>query len=219
MGVMGIDLGTTTISIVMMDADSGAILGSRTVAHHGFLEGHIPESKIQDPNRMLEVVKSAAAELTQAFGAPECIGLTGQMHGMLYVDYQGEAVSPLYIWQDGCGNLTMENGETYAAFLRKTGGAASAGFGLTTHYYLQKNGMIPEKAAKMVTICDYVGMKLCGSSKAVIANDMAASWGCFDLRSRKFLVSEMETLGVDTSYLPELLESMNPWVTHRRASP
>ena len=38
MGVMGIDLGTTTISIVMMDADSGAILGSRTVAHHGFLE-------------------------------------------------------------------------------------------------------------------------------------------------------------------------------------
>ena len=95
MGVMGIDLGTTTISIVMMDADSGAILGSRTVAHHGFLDGHIPESKIQDPNRMYEVVKLAAAELTKEFGAPECIGLTGQMHGMLYVDHQGEAVSPL----------------------------------------------------------------------------------------------------------------------------
>lgn len=210
MGVMGIDLGTTTISIVMMDADSGAILGSRTVAHHGFLNGHIPESKIQDPNRMYEVVKSAAAELTKEFGTPECIGMTGQMHGMLYVDHQGEAVSPLYIWQDGCGNLAMENGETYASLLRKTGGAASAGFGLTTHYYLQKNGMIPEKAEKMVTICDYVGMKLCGSGKAVIANDMAASWGCFDLRSRKFLVSEMKALGVDTSYLPELLEKHEP---------
>lgn len=210
MGVMGIDLGTTTISIVMMDAGSGAILGSRTVAHHGFLDGHIPESKIQDPNRMYEVVKSAAAELTKEFGMPECIGLTGQMHGMLYVDHQGEAVSPLYIWQDGCGNLAMENGETYASFLRKTGGAASAGFGLTTHYYLQKNGMIPTDAVKMVTICDYVGMKLCGSSKAVIANDMAASWGCFDLRERRFLVSEMEALGVDTSYLPELLEKHEP---------
>jgi hypothetical protein len=59
----------------------------------------------------------------------------------------------------------MENGESYASFLRKSGGAASAGFGLTTHFYLQKNGMIPENAVKMVTICDYVGMKLCGSSR------------------------------------------------------
>ena len=203
---MGIDLGTTTVSVVMMDGESGAILGSRTVAHQGFLDGHIPESKIQDPNRMFDVVKTASAELSEEFGAPECIGLTGQMHGMLYVDAQGEAVSPLYIWQDGCGNLPMENGESYASFLRKSGGAASAGFGLTTHFYLQKNGMIPENAEKMVTICDYVGMKLCGSSRAVIAKDMAASWGCFDLRQRRFLVSEMEALGVDTSYLPELME-------------
>ena len=206
MNVMGIDLGTTTVSVVIADGKSGAILGSRTVAHQGFLDGHIPEARIQDPRRMLDVVRRAAAELSEAFGAPECIGLTGQMHGMLYVDAQGDAVSPLYIWQDGCGNLTMDSGETYASYLRKTGGAASAGFGLTTHFYLQKNGMIPENAAKMVTICDYVGMKLCGSRKAVIAKDMAASWGCFDLRERRFLTAQMEALGVDTSYLPELME-------------
>jgi len=206
MNVMGIDLGTTTVSVVMMDGESGAILGSRTVAHHGFLDGHIPEAKIQDPQRMVDVVKTAAAELEREFGAPEAIGLTGQMHGMLYVDARGEAVSPLYIWQDGCGNLAMDSGETYASYLRQTGGAASAGFGLTTHFYLQKNGMIPANAVKMVTICDYVGMKLCESCKAVIAKDMAASWGCFDLRERRFLVEEMEALGVDTSFLPELME-------------
>ena len=205
MGVMGIDLGTTTVSIIMMDAENGAILGSRTVAHQGFLDGHIPEAKIQDPHRMLAVVKTAAAELAHEFGAPECIGLTGQMHGMLYVNAQGEAVSPLYIWQDGCGNLVMDSGETYASYLRKTGGAAAAGFGLTTHFYLQKNGRIPKEAEKMVTICDYVGMQLCGSSKAVIAEDMAASWGCYDLQNGKFLTEEMEQLGLDTSYLPELM--------------
>lgn len=206
MGVLGIDLGTTTVSVVMMDPESGAILGSRTVAHRGFLDGHIPEAKIQDPNRMYEVVKLAEAELTREFGVPECIGLTGQMHGMLYVNEQGEAVSPLYIWQDGCGNLPMEEGESYASFLRNSGGAASAGFGLTTHFYLQKNGMIPENAVKMVTVCDYVGMKLCGRSKAVIAKDMAASWGCFNLRECRFLTQEMEALGLDTSYLPELMD-------------
>lgn len=207
MGVLGIDLGTTTVSVVMMDEESGAILGSRTVAHHSFLEGHIPQSKIQDPNRMYEVVQQAMAELSDEFGTPSCIGLTGQMHGMLYVNSQGQAVSPCYIWQDGCGNLPMENGETYASYLRKAGGAASAGFGLTTHFYLQKNGMIPPEASKMVTVCDYAGMKLCASARAVIARDMAASWGCFDLREGKFLTAQMEELGVDTAYLPELMET------------
>ena len=205
MRVMGIDMGTTTVSVIMMDAETGVILGSRTVAHHGFLDGHIPQSKIQSPEQLYQVASAAAAELSAEFGAPACIGLTGQMHGMLYVNGRGEAVSPLYIWQDGCGNLSMEGEETYAAFLRKTGGAASAGFGLTTHFYLQKNGMIPADAVKMVTICDYIGMRLCKSGRAVIAKDMAASWGCFDLREGKFLTEQMEALGLDTSYLPELM--------------
>ena len=207
MRTMGIDLGTTTVSVVMMDGVSGEILGSRTIAHNAFLKGHIPESKIQDADLMWNVVKSAMTELTETFGKPGCIGLTGQMHGMLYVDSEGDAVSPLYIWQDGCGNLDMESGESYASFLRKTGGAAAAGFGLTTHFYLQKNGMIPQNAVKMATICDYVGMKLCGRKEPVIAKDMAASWGCFDLQKGCFLTDEMEQLGVDTSYLPELMDA------------
>ena len=206
MRAMGIDLGTTTVSVIMMDAKSGEILGSRTIAHQAFLEGHIPESKVQDAGLLWNVVENTVSELSEIFGAPACIGLTGQMHGMLYVDSEGEAASPLYIWQDGCGNLPMEDGKSYASNLRKTGGAASAGFGLTTHFYLQKNGLIPENAAKMVTICDYVGMKLCQRKTAVIAKDMAASWGCFDLAEGKFLVNEMKQLGVDTSYLPELME-------------
>lgn len=206
MRAMGIDIGTTTASIIMMNADSGEILGSRTIAHDAFLDGHVPEAKIQDANKLYQVAEAAVLELSDEFGAPDCIGLTGQMHGMLYVDIEGEAVSPLYIWQDGCGNFKMEDGKSYAEYLRQTGGAASTGFGLTSHFYLQKNNMIPDSAVKMVTICDYVGMKLCGRKTPVIAKDMAASWGCFDLENKKFLVDEMEKIGVDTSYLPELLE-------------
>lgn len=206
MRTMGIDIGTTTASIIMMDAQSGEILRSKTIAHHGFLQGHIPESKIQDPKLLYRLVRQAVEELSAECGAPDCIGLTGQMHGMLYVDACGEAVSPLYIWQDGCGNLMTENGMTYVEVLRQTGGAASTGFGLTTHFYLQKNGMIPAQAKKMVTISDYIGMKLCGSAHAVIAGDMAASWGCFDLAKGCFLTEELEKLGLDTSYLPELMD-------------
>ncbi len=206
MRAMGIDLGTTTASIIMMDAASGEILGSKTIAHDAFLEGHVPQSKIQDAKKLFTIVEGAVIALSDEFGAPDCIGLTGQMHGMLYVDSEGEAVSPVYIWQDGCGNFKMEDGRSYAESLRETGGAASTGFGLTSHFYLQKNNMIPENAVKMATISDYIGMKLCGRKEPVIAKDMAASWGCFDLKNGKFLVEEMEKVGVDVSYLPELLE-------------
>lgn len=206
MRAMGIDIGTTTASIIMMDAVSGEILGSRTIAHNAFIEGHVAEAKIQDADKLYQVAEMAVLELSEEFGAPDCIGLTGQMHGMLYVDSEGNAVSPLYIWQDACGNFKMKDGRSYAEKLRETGGAASTGFGLTSHYYLQMNQMIPEMAVKMVTICDYVGMKLCGRKTPVIAKDMAASWGCFDLENKNFLVKEMGEIGVDTSYLPELLD-------------
>lgn len=207
MRAMGIDIGTTTASIIMMDAGSGEILGSRTIAHDAFIKGHVPEAKVQDAQKLYKAAESAVIELSNEFGAPDCIGLTGQMHGMLYVDENGEAVSPVYIWQDGCGNFKMEDGKSYAEKLRETGGAASTGFGLTSHFYLQKNNMIPAEAVKMSTISDYIGMKLCGRKEPVIAKDMAASWGCFDLKNGKFLMEEMKSVGVDTSYLPKLMDN------------
>ena len=206
MRILGIDIGTTTISVIMIDGNSGEAIGTRTIAHHGFLEGHIPASKIQDPQKMLEITKTAVKELTDEFGAPDSIGLTGQMHGMLYVDGEGNAVSPAYIWQDGCGNEMMEDGMTYAEYMKKAGGAAASGFGLISHFYLQKNGMIPAEAVKMSTISDYIGMKLCGRTTPVIAVDMAASWGCFDLEKGDFYREELEKLGVDLKYLPEILK-------------
>ena len=207
MRILGIDIGTTTISVLMIDGDSGEAIGNRTIAHHAFLEGHIPASKIQDPQKMLEITKTAVRELSEEHGVPDSIGLTGQMHGMLYVDAEGNAVSPAYIWQDGCGNIRRSKfGKTYAETLKEAGGAAASGYGLVTHYYLQENEMIPETAVKMCTISDYIGMKLCERKTPVIAVDMAASWGCFNLEKGDFYREALEAIGVDLSYLPEILK-------------
>ena len=42
MQVLGIDIGTTTISVIMINGESGEAIGTRTIAHHGFIEGHMP---------------------------------------------------------------------------------------------------------------------------------------------------------------------------------
>lgn len=204
MRTMGIDIGTTTISVILVDGESGALLGSRTIPHQAFIKGELPGNRVQDPHKLVELTKKAVCELSEEAGAPDCIGLTGQMHGVLYVNAEGQAVTPLYTWQDESGNEKTEDGRTYADTL-KTVGAAAAGYGLTTHFYLQKNGKIPAEAVKMTTISDYVGMQLCGRKEPVIARDMAASWGCFDLKRGDFRRKELEDCGVNIHYLPEIL--------------
>lgn len=204
MRAMGIDIGTTTISIIMIDGDSGALLGSSTIAHKAFLKGSAA-SRIQDPERIWKLTRQAVVEMTEKYGRPDSIGMTGQMHGVLYVNGKGDAVSPLYTWQDGSGNELLEDGRTYADILREATGSAASGYGLTTHFYLQKKGLIPAEAEKMTTISDYIAMKLCGNRIPVIARDMAASWGCFDLEIGDFCRDELENLGVRLDLLPEIV--------------
>lgn len=203
MKVMGIDNGTTSISIVILDMETGELVARETMNHKSFLAGETPEDKIQDPERIWRFTKEKMDELIRTYGVPEGIGLTGQMHGMLYVDGEGRAVSPLYTWQDGNGNRILKDGKSCADILKNMVGNAAAGYGLTTHFYLQKTGRIPESAVKMTTISDYIAMKLCGRKEPVIGMDMAASWGCYELEDREFKYEALERAGVDITYLPE----------------
>ena len=159
MYALGIDIGTTSLSLALVDIDSGALIARDTVNHGSFIPDTLPEGKVQDPERIVALAKERAAAMISRYGQPACIGLTGQMHGMLYTDKSGRAVSPLYTWQDGRGRMKMADGRTYAQALTERGlGAAAGGFGLTTHFFMRENGLVPPDAAGMATISDYLGM-------------------------------------------------------------
>lgn len=191
MKIMGIDIGTTTVSVVMTDTETGKLLARETVEHNSFLQSSKPEQKLQDPERIYEIVRELLIKQQKENGLPDGIGFTGQMHGMLYVDASGKAVSPLYTWQDGSGEIPLENGKTCAELLQGVGAAAS-GYGVVTHFYLQNKGQIPKDAVRMTTISDYIAMRLCENTVPVIGLDMAASWGCFDLQKQEFLYEALE---------------------------
>lgn len=203
MKTMGIDIGTTTVSIVLLDIASGTLIDRVTVEHHAFYKETLPDEKIQDPERIYRVVKENMQSMIDRQGKPDVIGFTGQMHGMLYIDALGNAVSPLYTWQDERSD--RKNGDhSSVGYLKKYVGYTAAGYGLSTHFYLQKTGAIPESAVKMVTISDYIAMRLCQCKEAMIGADMAASWGCFDLKHKRFLEEELAQAGVEISYLPKV---------------
>jgi sedoheptulokinase len=95
MKTLGLDIGTTSISAVVFEAETG-VLAARTIKNDTFLESR-PWERIQDPLKIQKAAVSLVEELAAAFPDVSAIGVTGQMHGILYLNSQGKPVSPLYI--------------------------------------------------------------------------------------------------------------------------
>ena len=127
------------------------------------------------------------------------------MHGILYVNAEGEAVSPLYTWQDMRGSLLYKDGMSYAAYLSKqTGFPLSTGFGLVTHYYNKVNSLVPQNAVKLCTIMDYTAIRLTGKCEPLVDCSNAASLGFFDKEKLAFDKEALWNVGIDSSILPEI---------------
>ena len=178
MKAIGIDIGTTSVCGVVIDVDSGEVLKSLTKNSNAFIKTENEWEKIQSVDKIMETAMGILEECIDADVV--AIGVTGQMHGLVYTDENGEAVSPLYTWQDERGNLPYGD-TTYAKHLK-----SFAGYGTVTDFYNRENGQRPDSAVSFCTIHDYFVMKLCGLKCALMHASDAASYGCYDLKEHKF---------------------------------
>ena len=177
MQAIGIDLGTTGLCAVVLDADTGAVLRTLSAPNDTWIAGQAWE-RLQDADR---IVAAATALLDALLGEDTAvIGVTGQMHGIVYTDKAGHAVSPLYTWQDGRGDLPCGD-TTCAARLN-----SHSGYGLVTDLYNRENGLVPPDAVGFCTVHDYLVMRLCGLTRAAVHPTDAASFGCFDVVQKRF---------------------------------
>jgi len=109
MKTLGWDIGTTTISAVILD--NGAAAEVISVDNASVIPGQ-PWERLQGPGIILERSMKLVEELLCRHPDTAAIGVTGQMHGILYLDKLGDHVSPLYTWQDGRGDLPCREART-----------------------------------------------------------------------------------------------------------
>ena len=185
---LGIDIGTTTICAAVLE--DGCFITSETCKNNSFLAPTLPGERIQDAQLILDTALRTADMLFARYPDIKRIGVTGQMHGILYLDGGGNAVSPLYTWQDARGDAPCEkstDGQSWTAYLNsETGLSAATGYGLVTHAYNLAHGLVPTGAVTLCTIGDYIAMKLCGRQTPVIDASNAAGLGFFDAEKRTF---------------------------------
>jgi xylulokinase len=97
-GLLGIDLGTSSVKAVVTDIDGNVI---------GHAVGHYPVSTPQpgrsetDPLEWLAATRAAVQHaVAQAQAEPVALGLSGQMHGVVATGEDGHPLRPAMLWSD-----------------------------------------------------------------------------------------------------------------------
>ena len=166
MKAIGIDIGTTTISGVVVEVDErrhSTVIEAKTIQNGSFIRTSNEWERIQDAEKIIQKVKVVVDEFIDKYPDAHNIGLTGQMHGIVYVDKEGNCVSPLYTWQDARGSICDGNQIPLTEEIRERCQIhAASGYGLVTHIYNIRHNLVPDSALSFCTIMDYFGMHLTG---------------------------------------------------------
>ena len=205
---IGIDLGTSAVKLLLMDA-SGAVLN--TVSRSYPISFPHPGWSEQDPRSWREAVLGGIPELLRGFDASAVagIGAGGQMHGLVALDSDGEVIRPAILWNDGCTSAEVEYlNETVgrAELSRRTANIAFAGFTAPKLLWLRRHE--PESFARISKIMlpkDYINYILTG----VHCTDFSDASGTLllDVEHRRWSPEMLSLCGVSEAQLPRLYES------------
>lgn len=209
---IGIDIGTTNISVVLL-GNNKKIIDIVSEKNNTKIEEDSFAS-LQDPLLIEKTVTNLLSQIINKHSniSINGIGIANQMHGILYVNQSGEAISSFYNWQDKRGDELFCS-TTFSEYITQTTqDKVSTGYGLVTHFYNQHFNRIPQGTYKILDIGSYVISALTKKSAdaVYIHPSNAQSWGLYDDTQQAFKHNEISSLSIDTSLLPQIKESNIP---------
>jgi xylulokinase len=210
--LIGLDVGTSGTKAILID-ETGAVLKSAASAHT--LEVTQPGWAEQDPRQW----RHAAFDCLEQIGLNDvdAIGLTGQMHGSVFLDKNGEVVRPALLWCDQrtvqeCSEIESAVG---AERLRNiTGNPALTGFQLPKTLWLRNNELSRFQQVERVLLPkDYIRKELTGVEAADVSD--ASGVGCLNVRERNWSTEVLLDLELDPRLLPPVVESAEQTGAHQ----
>jgi xylulokinase len=207
---LGVDVGTGGTRAVLIDR-TGKVVASFASEHAPIHSEHIGWAE-QDPEDWWRAGREAIAGAMAASGLAgseiEAVGLTGQMHGCVMLDADGQVLRPALIWcdqrtQPQCDWLTEKIG--FERLIELTCNPALPNFTLTKLLWVREHQ--PEIFARIAhVLCpkDYVRYRLTGE----FAMDMQEASGTLllDVAHRRWSTEVAEAAGIPIAWLPRLFE-------------
>ena len=86
----------------------------------------------------------------------------------------------------------------------KKGARCAPGYGMGTHLYNLKMGLVPLGAQSFCTLADWLGMALTGRERPLLHQSQAAALGLYDSASRSFQEEIARSVGMNPGLFPSV---------------
>ncbi len=214
--VIGMDVGTTGAKALAID-EKGAVVASALVEYP--LIAPKPGWAEQDPQDWEKASLEALSQLSAGLGSRvqdvKGLGLTGQMHGSVFLDSKGEVLRNPILWCDQrtasqCEEITERVGAE--KLIKMVCNPALTGFTAPKILWLRENEPhLYEKVRRVLLPKDYIRYVLTGE----YATDVADGSGTllFDVKNRTWHRELMTLLDIPAEFMPPAYEG--PEVTGR----
>ena len=206
--LMGIDVGTTGVKVLIID-ENGTVCAS-SVEEYPLSTPH-PNWAEQNPEDWWDAtIKAIRNVLEKSGGASvEGIGLSGQMHGAVFIDRDGKVLRPCIMWCDQrtakqCVYITETVGED--RLFELTCNPALTGFTAPKIVWVkEEENEVFRKAYKILLPKDYIRFLLTG----VFATEVSDASGTvlFDVKKRRWSKEMLSALEIPEDLMPEVFES------------
>jgi xylulokinase len=208
---LGIDIGTSGTKTLAVHED-GRILGSSTVEYP--LESPQPGWSEQQPEDWWQAsIQSVRAVLSTSQVAPaevKGIGLSGQMHGSVFLNRQQQVIRPALLWNDQrtareCAEIERLAGGR-SALIELVANPALTGFTAPKILWLRNHEPRNyEQLDQVLLPKDYVRFRLTGEYATEVSD--ASGTLLLDVKNRRWCQPLLDKLKIDPALLPRVYES------------
>lgn len=205
---IGIDLGTSSVKLLLMDSEGNVV---NTVSEEYPIYFLKPGWSEQNPEDWYASVIAGIRKLICGIDKDKVAGISfgGQMHGLVILDENDKVIRPCILWNDGrtkkeCDYLNNVIGKEKLSDC--TANIAFAGFTAPKILWLKENEPENFKAVKKIMLPkDYLAYMITG----VFSTDVSDASGTllFDVKRRCWSEEMCNLCGISKGMLPRVYES------------
>jgi D-xylulose kinase len=215
---IGVDSGTQGTKAVVFSREQGKII-AEAYAEHQIIETQEGRRE-QEPIWWIEASRAVIGKVLKKSNVSKqlicAIGVSGQQHGMVAMDLDGNVIRPAKLWCDTetsqqCIEMTQKIGSAEKV-IELIGNSIAAGFTASKILWLKNHE--PENYGRLATVLlphDYINFWLTGEMKTEFGD--ASGTAYFDVRTRtwsKAILDVIDDSGKLQDCLPELIPSDAP---------
>jgi len=204
--LLGLDVGTTGVRCLAVD-ERGEVV-AEAGAEYPIYSPH-PGWSEQRPEDWWEASRRVIGQVVAKVGRDAgAIGLTGQMHGAVFLDQGDEVIRPALLWNDQRTTAQAEAISRRVGARRLTeiaGNPALTGFQAPKILWLRdEEPKAYERVASVLLPKDYVRLRLTGE-RATDASDASGTL-LLDLKERTWSGEILDALEIPVGWLPRVFE-------------